>query len=255
VTTATHSLDTSSGSTTVAELLARHGGVEGSARRRRGAEPADEGQFGGTLTAFPPVEEPTEIIKPVRYRYDQNTVTALLAAQPEAEEPAAPTVAVSGAKHTGRKIAGLAFAGAVLVGGWALASAQAQPADSPVNADPAPVKSPETPSAVTGLTTPWVASAAAPAVAPPATAEIPAAAQTTAQQPDEGSFSGSLPTKQAPAAKKSTSKPAPTTQAAQPSPNWQAYYDAFQKAAEANKDRGGDRDGGGRDGGGKHRGR
>ncbi|NKQ56648.1 hypothetical protein HFP15_27610 [Amycolatopsis sp. K13G38] len=229
-------------------MLARHGaGSDGPSRRRRSAEPAGSGQFGGTLTAIPPVEQPTEIITPAQYRYDQNTVTALLAAQPE-EPVAAAVVPAQTSRYTGRKIAGFAFAGAVLVGGWALASAQAQPADTPSGANPAPVKAPESQVAPTGLN---VESLGAPAAGlagvPAATAEIPAppSTQSAASQPDTGSFRGTLPTStqsKAPAA----SKPAPTTQAA---PNWQAYYDAFQKAAQYNKGGHGGNDRGGRHGG------
>ena len=250
MTTATHSLDTSSGSTTVAELLARNGARSDRPSHRRSApEPAGQGRLHGTLPAFAPAEPPA----PKQYRYDQTTVTALLAAQPA--EPAS-TETPAGSKHTGRKIAGLAFAGAVLVGGWALASPQAQPADGPAKAGPVPTNAPETPLAAakaTNLETIGAQSAAlAVGAAPSATAELPVT--TAGQAPDQGSFSGTLPTTtkaKAPAA--GTTQPAPVTRQAQPSADWQSYYYDVSKYYQGKDSSGGDTKRGDHDNGGKHR--
>ncbi|HVW41561.1 MAG TPA: hypothetical protein VHC18_09445 [Amycolatopsis sp.] len=235
MTTATHSLDTSSGSTTVAELLARNGARTGEPPHRRSApEPAGHGNLNGTLPALAPVEREA----PKQYRYDETTVTALLAAQ-----PAGPTPTAAGSKRTGRKLAGLAFAGAVLVGGWALASAQAQPADGPTSADPLPAKAPDAPLVIANAATLQAIGAQSAALAgsgaPSATAEIPATAE---KAPDQGSFSGTLPTTtkaKAPAAK--TTQPARQAQQAQPAPNWQSYYYDYARYANAkNSHPGGD---------------
>ncbi|MTD54246.1 hypothetical protein [Amycolatopsis pithecellobii] len=182
MTTATHSLDATSGATTVAELLARNGARTGQVPHRR----ARPGGLEGTLPAFPPVDETA-----TQYRYDQTTVAALLEAEPRAEKnrPA----------RAGLKIAGLAFAGAVLAGGWALTNAQPPGSDGGDRAA-GPVPSNNTPesgrllaSAPVGAQVVTLASAA-----PASTAAIPATAP--AKQPDQGRFTGKLP---------STAKPAP----------------------------------------------
>ncbi|HJQ48553.1 MAG TPA: hypothetical protein VJ870_19845 [Amycolatopsis sp.] len=249
MTTATHGLDRSSGSTTVAELLARHGANADRQHRRAVPEPVDHGHLNGTLPAFEPVERAT----PRQYRYDQSTVTALLAAQP-AEPKSSGTASAS--KHAGRKIAGLAFVGAVLVGGWALAGAQTQPATGPVNAGPVPAQVPDAPVVVANSATlEAIGAQSAGLAATPvttATAEIPAAAGNNA--PDQGSFRGTLPaTSEAQVPGASTSQPAPRTQQAQPAPNWQAYYEAYAENAGGKNSRGGGKDQGNQGDGGKHR--
>ncbi|TVT38716.1 hypothetical protein FNH05_24340, partial [Amycolatopsis rhizosphaerae] len=130
MTTATHSLDASSGTTTVAELLARNGAEPGwTPSSRRASDTLD-----ATLPAIPVITT-----TPQRYRYDKNTVTALLS------EPTTAAATAEGGKdgaRTGKRIAGLAFAGAVLVGGWTLATAQAQDHDGPSSAEPVPARIP-----------------------------------------------------------------------------------------------------------------
>lgn len=208
MTTATHSLDTASGATTVAELLARNGARAGRAphRRSRAAE-SGEGQFDGTLPAFAPVDETA-----THYRYDKTTVAALLEVEPAAEPPRA---VENRPGRSGLKIAGLAFAGAVLAGGWALANAQTP--DEPGGTASGPLPSNNTPESGNPLL------AAAPvgaqvvtlaSSAPTGTAEIPAA--PAAQQPDQGRFSGTLPStkpkaKAAAPPKASTATPPPIT--------------------------------------------
>ncbi|HVV11007.1 hypothetical protein [Amycolatopsis sp.] len=219
MTTATHSLDTSSATTTVAELLARNGAHTSPAPHRRSRVEAENGQFGGTLPrlpipepARPPLEDATIQIQ---YRYDESTVAALLA------EPLAETAAVAEPpkekSRAGRKIAGLAFAGAVLVGGWALASAQTPSHDGPVNAGPVPGHgSDPARDALSNLSAPVGGQVALLAAATPTgTAEIPAPASTAERQPDQGKISGTLPNTQkktsAPATKKAAKPPAVMT--------------------------------------------
>jgi hypothetical protein len=203
VTTATHSLDTTSGATTVAELLARNGARVGRAPHRRSRAASPDGQFDGTLPAFAPVDHTA-----AQYRYDKTTVAALLEDEPAVELPHAEE---NRPGRAGLKIAGLAFAGAVLVGGWALANAQA-PDNTPGGTASGPVPSNNTPESVN----PLLASAPVGAqvvtlasVAPTGTAEIPAPA---VKQPDQGKFSGTLPkttTKAKAGAPTKTSTPAP----------------------------------------------
>ncbi|GAB2992145.1 hypothetical protein LWP59_33730 [Amycolatopsis acidiphila] len=186
MTTATHSLDTTSGATTVAELLARNGARAGRAphRRSRAVVPG-AGEFGGTLPAFPPVDDTA-----AQYRYDKTTVAALLEEEPAAQAPRAETGKPG---RAGLKIAGIAFAGAVLVGGWALANAQTPDSQGGTASGPVPSNnnSPESnpllASAPVGTQVVTLASSS-----PTSTAEIPA--NTAAQQPDQGKFSGKLPT-------------------------------------------------------------
>ncbi|TNC29587.1 hypothetical protein [Amycolatopsis alkalitolerans] len=190
MTTATHSLDTTSGATTVAEILARNGARTGRVPHRRSR--GDEGQFDGTLPAFPPVDNAA-----AQYRYDQTTVTALL----EAPVVETPHEEKSRPGRTGLKIAGLAFAGAVLASGWALAQtpgSEQAAASGPVPGNTPESESPALASAPVGAQVATLGSAA-----PTGTAEIPA---TTARQPDQGKFSGTLPT-----AKKTTEAAAPTS--------------------------------------------
>ena len=242
MTTATHSLDTSSGTTTVAELLARNGATGNRPSHRRSApEPAERGSLNGTLPAFDrvsdgdhldgdergarPVGEPAD---PKQYRYDQTTVTALLTAAPAEPKSGA---AATRSKHTGRKIAGLAFAGAVLASGWALASGQAQPGDRPASASPVPAKAPDAPLAVANAATLQAigAQSAALALAPasPATTQVPAPAE---RAPDRGSFSGTLPNTTKAKPPVSTARPAPNPQPAQPAPNWRSYFAKYADA-------------------------
>ncbi|WP_236789322.1 hypothetical protein [Amycolatopsis sp. GM8] len=206
MTTATHSLDATSGATTVAELLARNGARAGQAPHRRSR--VSEECFEGTLPAFPPVDDtPT-----TQYRYDKTTVAALLETAP-AEEPRAGVEKVRPAR-AGLKIAGLAFAGAVLAGGWALANAQAPGTEDGGTAS-GPVPSNNTPesdsqllaSAPVGAQVVTLASSS-----PTGTAEIPASAP--AQQPDRGKFSGTLPN----TTTQSKTTPPKTTAAAPPAP-------------------------------------
>jgi hypothetical protein len=200
VTTATHSLDTTSGATTVAELLARNGRAGRVPHRRSRAATTGGGEFDGTLPAFPPVED-------TQYHYDKTTVAALLE-----EEPAAPRAEESKPGRAGLKFAGIAFAGAVLVGGWALANAQAPDtsggsASGPVPSNNTPESSPLLAAAPVGAQVVTVASSSA-SSSPTGTVEIPATNAAQPQQPDHGTFSGKLP---APAAKApaKTSTPAP----------------------------------------------
>lgn len=226
MTTATHSLDTTSGATTVAELLARNGARAGRVPHRRSRTAAtDTGEFDGKLPAFMPAQEvapaqpfvPAQDVAPARdaapvtrvspledtivaeYRYDKTTVAALLedepvAAAPVVEEETRPN-------RTGRKLAGIAFAGAVLVGGWALANAQTP--DDQGGTAAGPVPSNNTPesnslqaSAPVGAQVVTLAASTSTSAALP-----PPSATTAAQQPDHGVFSGTLPptTQQAPA--------------------------------------------------------
>ncbi|KAA9162276.1 hypothetical protein FPZ12_011565 [Amycolatopsis acidicola] len=234
MTTATHSLDTSSG-TTVAELLARNGARPSRTPHRRSRA---EGQFDGTLAEVPIpaqsgtlsglVAEPFTSVRPdapareddtvlIQYRYDESAFAGLLA--PAAETTAVdalpivePAVAepVKEKSRTGRKIAGLAFAGAVLVGGWALASAQTPDHQGPANAGPVPGQ---------GAARDSLADLSAPvggqvallgSSTPTGTAEIPAPATTAQRQPDQGQISGKLPTTtQKKAAAAPTTKKAP----------------------------------------------
>lgn len=200
MTTATHSLDTTSGATTVAELLARNGARAGRAPHRRSrAVTSGGGEFGGTLPAFSPVEDTAQ------YHYDKNTVAALLEEEPAAAE--APRAEESKPGRPSLKFAGIAFAGAVLVGGWALANAQTP--DSQGGTASGPVPSNNTPesgallaAAPVGAQVVTLASSS-----PTSTAQIPAD-DAAAQQPGHGKFSGNLPatTHKAPA---ETARPAP----------------------------------------------
>ncbi|GAA5158925.1 MULTISPECIES: hypothetical protein [Amycolatopsis] len=212
MTTATHSLDTASGATTVAELLARNGARADRASHRRTRDTSADGSFGGTLPDFESLDD-----TPTQYHYDKRTVTALLEVEPA--EASAP-VEESRPARTGLKIAGLAFAGAVLVGGWALAHAQTQDTHGGTASGPAPSgTTPESssilpPAAPVGAQVANLASSS-----PTTTAEIPA--QPVAQQPDKGKFSGQLPSTTTKAKPKAQAKPQPATQA--PAPKQPTY--------------------------------
>jgi hypothetical protein len=200
VTTATHSLDASAGATTVAELLARNSTPSPRSPHRRTRSALGQGQFDGTLPAFPPLDE-----APTQYRYDETTVAALLADQPA---KAARADGGRSGLRAGRKIAGIAFAGAVLVGGWALASAQPAEQQGPTASGPVPGQVPPPPSGSTlALSSPVGTQVTALA------ATSPAATTTTpqAKAPDQGRFSGTLPTTKA-----TKPKAAPKAQARPP---------------------------------------
>ncbi|GHF45680.1 hypothetical protein FHX82_001688 [Amycolatopsis bartoniae] len=209
MTTATHSLDTTSGSTTVAELLARNGARAGRAPHRRSRATTPEGSFGGTLPAFP---LPAAAETATQYHYDKTTVSALLEEEPAA---AVATAKESRPPRTGLKLAGLAFAGAVLVGGWALAHAQTPQTGGTASG---PVPSGTTPESNALQASSPIGAQVVPlaAATPTTTAEIPAP-PTQARQPDKGKFSGTLPktSKAKPKAQTSAPAKAPAT-ASQP---------------------------------------
>jgi hypothetical protein len=223
VTTATHSLDTSCGATTVAELLARNGARSGQPSPPRSA--LEPNWADATLPAIP-------IVTSHQYRHDQKTVTALLTVQP-AEPPAAPAErprpeTAKDSSRTGRKIAGLAFAGAVLVGGWAFASAQAPDHTGSSSAGPVPSKTPEWTGPAAALPAPVGTEVTPlPAAAPASTTQAQSPAPTQ-QQPDQGRFSGQLPTSSTTPAQKVPATPKvtpPPAQTATRLPNPPANYD------------------------------
>lgn len=213
MTTATHSLDSTSGTTTVAELLARNGSLSGRMipGRRTRAEatdrflpvPAPAGQFSsapgsaahfdGTLPEPAPIFDPKsrrqadDDTPTMQYHYDRTALSAMLAddagtLSPEAGKP----------PRTGRKIAGIAFAGAILVGGFGMLTAtQSQGDQGPTASGPVPDN--KAPEAVVPLAAaPVGAQVVTLAATPTSTAEIPAPA--AARQPTQGKVSGKLPT-------------------------------------------------------------
>jgi hypothetical protein len=149
------------------------------------------------LSAFPPLEQ-----APTQYRYGETTVAALVA-----DQPAKPSNTDGGRPglRAGRKIVGIAFAGAVLVGGWALANAQPAAHQGPTASGPVPG---QVPPPLSGSTLELSAPVGAQVTALAATAPAPAATTTQAKAPDQGRFSGTLPTTKA-----GKPKAAPKTQA------------------------------------------
>lgn len=266
MTTATHSLGAASGATTVADLLARHGARADRPHRRSRAV---DGRFGGALPVFPADDAPT-----AQYRYDKSTVTALLAVTPAVETPpaaetssvAAPPAEAPQAEkprsgRTGLKIAGLAFAGAVLASGWALA--QQPGAHDATAAGPLPSNNtPESDSPLLASAPVGAQVATLVTSFPAGTSALPSApAPVVAQQPDQGKFSGKLPstttqsTPAAPAPSQTVAPQVPAPRLPAGTYTWPTTADKQQKQNDHRTGPGGDhRHGGDNDhGGGRHR--
>lgn len=247
MTTATHGLDSAStgtsATTTVAELLARNGNLTGRTipgrRSRSNAEttdrfppvpapsipvpsvPASAGQFSSTPGSAAgqfdrtrtPIIDPTsrhhaddDAAPTMQYRYDKTALAAMIADGKQAAEDEKPS-------RNGRKIAGIAFAGAMLFGGFGMLTATQGPDDQDAAASGI-IPTNNTPEAAVPLAAaPVGAQVAGLAGAPTGTAEIPAQPPAAAVKSGNGTASAGSSTR---TAKTTPKAAAPTRQAVTP---------------------------------------